>query len=99
LLIHSTSGLIAPGWEGRLTLNLSNIVRLPIKLYPGMPIGQITVMRLDAPGQFAYGASKLGSKYQGQSGPGRVALLRGRGRGRSPIDAALPSDRAARTAQ
>jgi dCTP deaminase len=70
LLIHSTSGLIAPGWEGRLTLNLSNIVRLPIKLYPGMPIGQITVMQLDAPAQNPYGASTLGSKYQGQSGPG-----------------------------
>jgi dCTP deaminase len=58
LLIHSTAGLIAPGWEGRLTLNLSNIVRLPIKLYPGMPIGQITVMLLDAPAEKGYGERK-----------------------------------------
>lgn len=69
LLIHSTAGFVDPGWRGRLTLELSNVARLPIALYPGMKIGQISFLRLSTPAERLYGSPELGSKYQGQSGP------------------------------
>ena len=69
LLIHSTAGFVDPGWQGRLTLELSNVARLPIALYPGMKIGQISFLRLSKPAERLYGSPELGSKYQGQSGP------------------------------
>ncbi len=69
LLIHSTAGYVDPGWRGRLTLELSNVNNLPITLYSGMPIGQISFTRLSAPAQHPYGSARLGSKYQGQTEP------------------------------
>jgi dCTP deaminase len=67
LLIHSTAGYVDPGWDGRLTLELSNVANLPILLMPGMPIGQISFSRMTTPVDRPYGAPGLGSKYQGQS--------------------------------
>lgn len=69
LLIHSTAGYVDPGWSGHLTLELSNVSNLPITLYCGMPIGQISFLRLTSPAEKAYGAEGLGSKYQGQHEP------------------------------
>ena len=69
LLIHSTAGFIDPGWDGHITLELSNVANLPITLYPGMKIGQISFLRMTTPADVPYGASSLGSKYQGQRGP------------------------------
>ncbi len=69
LLIHSTAGYIDPGFEGTLTLELSNVANLPIVLTPGMPIGQISFMRMTTPVQRPYGSPGLGSKYQGQVDP------------------------------
>jgi len=67
LLIHSTAGYVDPGWEGRLTLELSNVANLPIVLMPGMPIGQISFSKMTSPVDRPYGTPSLGSKYQGQS--------------------------------
>jgi len=67
LLIHSTAGYVDPGWNGYLTLELSNVANLPITLYPGMKIGQISFFRLTTPAETPYGGA--GSKYQGQRGP------------------------------
>ena len=69
LLIHSTAGFVDAGWNGHLTLELSNVANLPITLYPGMKIGQLSFMQMDAPAERPYGHPALGSKYQGQSGP------------------------------
>ena len=69
LLIHSTAGFVDPGWRGRLTLELSNVARLPIALYRGMKIGQISFLQLSTPAERLYGSPELGSKYQGQMGP------------------------------
>ncbi len=69
LLIHSTAGFVDPGWKGRLTLELSNVARLPIALYYGMKIGQISFLQLTTPAERLYGSPELGSRYQGQSGP------------------------------
>jgi dCTP deaminase len=69
LLIHSTAGFIDPGWDGHVTLELSNVANLPITIYYGMPIGQISFMRMDAPVEHPYGASEVRSKYQGQAEP------------------------------
>jgi dCTP deaminase len=69
LLIHSTAGYVDPGWEGNLTLELSNVANLPITLYDGMKIGQISFQRLSSPVEFAYGDAKLGSRYRGQRDP------------------------------
>ena len=66
LLIHSTAGYVDPGWKGRLTLELSNVARLPIALYPGMKIGQISFLDLTTPAEVPYGSPELGSRYQGQ---------------------------------
>lgn len=69
LLIHSTAGFVDPGWRGRLTLELSNVARLPIALYCGMKIGQISFLQLTTPAERLYGSPELRSRYQGQSGP------------------------------
>src|SRR3972149_2808818 len=69
LLIHSTAGYIDPGWKGRLTLELSNVANLPITLYYGMKIGQISFSRLTTPAERLYGSPALGSKYQSQTEP------------------------------
>lgn len=69
LLIHSTAGFVDAGWDGQLTLELSNVANLPITLYPGMKIGQISFIRMTTPADRPYGSSELGSKYQGQRGP------------------------------
>ncbi len=69
LLIHSTAGFVDAGWDGQLTLELSNVANLPITLYPGMKIGQISFIRMTTPADNPYGTSALGSKYQGQRGP------------------------------
>jgi dCTP deaminase len=69
LLIHSTAGFIDPGWSGNLTLELSNVANLPITIYHGMPIGQISFMRMDGPVEQPYGSNEAGSKYQGQAEP------------------------------
>src|SRR5579864_7384067 len=69
LLIHSTAGFVDAGWDGHLTLELSNVATLPITLYPGMKIGQISFLRMTTPADTPYGSAKLGSKYQGQRGP------------------------------
>lgn len=69
LLIHSTAGYVDPGWDGYLTLELSNVASLPITIYPGMKIGQISFFQLSTPADTPYGAEGAGSKYQGQRGP------------------------------
>jgi deoxycytidine triphosphate deaminase len=69
LLIHSTAGFIDPGWDGHVTLELSNVANLPITIYHGMKIGQVSFMQLSEPTSTPYGSSSLGSKYQGQRGP------------------------------
>ena len=69
LLIHSTAGFVDAGWDGHLTLELSNVANLPIALYPGMRIGQISFLRMTTPADVPYGGPTTGSKYQGQRGP------------------------------
>jgi dCTP deaminase len=69
LLIHSTAGFVDAGFEGNLTLELSNVANLPITIYHGMPIGQISFMRMDMPVERPYGSEEAGSKYQGQAEP------------------------------
>src|SRR5213592_1955710 len=69
LLIHSTAGFIDPGWDGHVTLELSNVANLPITIYHGMKIGQISFMQLSEAADNPYGSGDLGSKYQGQMGP------------------------------
>ncbi len=69
LLTHSTAGFIDPGFSGHVTLELSNVANLPIKLYPGMKIGQICVLELSSPSEHPYGSSLYGSRYQDQRGP------------------------------
>jgi dCTP deaminase len=69
LLIHSTAGYVDPGWKGNLTLELSNVANLPIALYFGMRIGQISFFKMSSPVERPYGSKGLGSKYQGQSEP------------------------------
>jgi len=69
LLIHSTAGFVDPGFDGHITLELSNVANLPITLYPGMKIGQISFLEMTTPADQPYGSGSLGSKYQGQRGP------------------------------
>jgi dCTP deaminase len=66
LIVHATAGFCDPGWKGTLTLELNNLTRVPIKLYPGLPIAQLSFMTLDRPAQRPYGSPGLGSHYQGQ---------------------------------
>jgi dCTP deaminase len=76
LLIHSTAGYVDPGWKGNLTLELSNVANLPIALYYGMSIGQISFFKMSSPVERPYGSPELGSKYQGQSEPTASAFHR-----------------------
>ena len=84
LLIHSTAGYVDPGWKGNLTLELSNVANLPIALYSGMRIGQISFFRMSSPVDRPYGSPELGSKYQGQSEPTASAFHRDFESGRRP---------------
>ena len=69
LLTHSTAGFIDPGFEGHITLELSNVANLPITLWPGMKVGQLAIFSMSSPAEIPYGSGALGSKYQGQRGP------------------------------
>jgi dCTP deaminase len=69
LLTHSTAGFIDPGFDGHVTLELSNVATLPITLWPGMKIGQLCFFRLSSKSEHPYGSEKYGSRYQGQRGP------------------------------
>ena len=66
LIVHATAGFCDPGWKGTLTLELNNLTRVPIKLYPGLLIAQLSFMALDRPAERPYGSPELGSHYQGQ---------------------------------
>ncbi len=68
-MTHSTAGFIDPGFSGHVTLELSNLATLPIKLWPGMKIGQLCLFRLSSSAEFPYGSERYGSRYQGQRGP------------------------------
>lgn len=69
LLTHSTAGFVDPGFTGHVTLELSNVATLPIKLWPGMKVGQLCFFRLSSAAQSPYGSGASGSRYQGQRGP------------------------------
>ena len=69
LLTHSTAGFVDPGFSGHVTLELSNVATLPIKLWPGMKIGQLCFFQLTSAAEKPYGSSEYGSRYQGQRGP------------------------------
>ena len=69
VFVSNTAGFIDAGWDGHITLELSNVANLPITLYPGMKIGQISFLRMTTPADVPYGAESLKSKYQGQRGP------------------------------
>jgi dCTP deaminase len=69
LLTHATAGFIDPGFSGHVTLELSNVATLPIKLWPGMKIGQLCFFQLSSASENPYGSEKYGSRYQGQRGP------------------------------
>ncbi len=69
LLTHSTAGFIDPGFSGHVTLELSNVATLPIKLWPGMKIGQVCYFQLTSPADNPYGSGTYGNRYQGQRGP------------------------------
>lgn len=67
LIVHATAGFVDPGFRGSLTLEITNLTRVPIKLYAGLPIAQLSFMALDAPAERPYGSPELGSHYQGQA--------------------------------
>jgi dCTP deaminase len=67
LIVHATAGFVDPGFKGTLTLEITNLTRIPIKLYAGLPIAQLSFMTLDAPAEHPYGSPQLGSHYQGQT--------------------------------
>ena len=69
LLTHSTAGFIDPGFSGHITLELSNVANLPVKLFAGMKIGQLCLIKLSSAAEHPYGSEKYGSRYQGQRGP------------------------------
>ncbi|MFD0704496.1 dCTP deaminase [Alloscardovia venturai] len=69
ILTHSTAGFIDPGFEGHVTLELSNVSNLPVKLWPGMKIGQMCFFQMSSPADHPYGSAENGSHYQGQRGP------------------------------
>jgi dCTP deaminase len=69
LLIHSTAGFVDSGFAGNLTLELSNVANLPITIFHGMPIGQLSFMRMDGPVEHPYGSRDTSNKYQGQTEP------------------------------
>jgi dCTP deaminase len=93
LLIHSTAGYVDPGWKGKLTLELSNVANLPVALYFGMKIGQISFFAMSSPVDRPYGSKGLGSKYQGQSEPTASAYFEDFDHGRRGIVEPEPSER------
>ena len=102
LLIHATAGFVDPGWTGRLTLELSNVAKMPIALYYGMKIGQLSFMRMSTPVDRPYGSPELRSKYQGQMGPTPSRAhteFDADGAWRTPADAARASSRNDETAR
>lgn len=66
LIVHATAGFIDPGFKGTITLEITNLTRVPIKIYPGQPIAQLSFMKLDRRAKRPYGSEGLGSRYQGQ---------------------------------
>ena len=66
LIVHATAGFVDPGWKGTLTLEFANLTRIPIKLYAGLPIAQLSFMQMDTAAERPYGSPELGSHYQGQ---------------------------------
>jgi dCTP deaminase len=96
LLIHSTAGYVDPGWKGNLTLELSNVANLPIALYFGMKIGQISFFQMSSPVDRPYGSAGLGSKYQGQSEPTASAYSQDFDKGRRGSVARPGDERPAR---
>jgi dCTP deaminase len=66
LIVHATAGFVDPGWKGTLTLEITNLTRVPIVLWPGKPIAQLSLMTLDRPAERPYGHPELGSHYHGQ---------------------------------
>ena len=69
VFVSNTAGFIDAGFSGHITLELSNVANLPITLYPGMKIGQVSFLQMTTPADVPYGSAKVGSKYQGQRGP------------------------------
>jgi dCTP deaminase len=69
VFVSNTAGFVDAGWDGHLTLELSNVANLPIAIYPGMKIGQISFLRMTTSAANPYGSQIAGSKYQGQRGP------------------------------
>ena len=82
LLVHATAGYVDPGWMGRLTLELSNQSQMPIALYYGMNVSQISFLRMSTPVERPYGSESLASKYQGQTGPTPSRIFQDFERGR-----------------
>jgi dCTP deaminase len=76
LIVHATAGFVDPGFKGTLTLEITNLTRVPIKLYAGLPIAQLSFMALDAPAEHPYGSEALGSHYQGQVGATESRYMR-----------------------
>ncbi|MFA4946327.1 MAG: dCTP deaminase [Candidatus Micrarchaeia archaeon] len=79
IIIHATAGKVDPGWNGRLTLELSNVGKIPVALYPGMGIAQLSFGELTTPADKAYGHKELGSKYQDANEPGESRVTRKEG--------------------
>jgi dCTP deaminase len=69
IVIHSTAGYIDPGFSGQITLEIANLANIPVRLYPGMRIAQISFSQMTSPAETPYGQRGLGSKYQGQASP------------------------------
>ena len=99
LLIHSTAGYVDPGWDGYLTLELSNVANLPITIYPGMKIGQISFFRLSTAADRPYGSKDRGSKYQGQRGPTASRFFEEFQRSGGEGNGAAPASREAETSR
>ena len=68
IIIHATAGYIDPGFNGYITFEITNVANIPIALYTGIRMGQLSFMRLETPAEIPYGKGR-GSKYQGQKGP------------------------------
>ena len=66
LIVHATAGFVDPGFSGTLTLEITNLTRVPIVLWPGKPIAQLSFMTLDQAAERPYGHPDLGSHYHGQ---------------------------------
>jgi dCTP deaminase len=92
LIVHATAGFCDPGWQGTLTLELNNLTRIPIKLYAGLPIAQLSFMSLDQPARRPYGSPELGSHYQGQRAATESRYEGGRGGGAAHRPGGAPAE-------